>query len=108
MNRRVPASVLACVMVIIGAAPARAQEPFRYPEAKHGGGELRYVNGVPVLRVEGTPEQMGTQLGVLALKPAVGLTKLADQYLKQLGWEAIYPVMVKMAGTLMVKQFPPT
>src|SRR5436190_1220366 len=58
---------------------ARA-EPFRYPEAKHGKGELKYVNGVPVLRVEGTPAEVGEQLGVLALKPAAGLFNQAERF----------------------------
>ena len=40
----------------------------RYPEGKHGKGELKYINGVPVLAVAGTPEEMGEQVGVLALK----------------------------------------
>ncbi|HMC64912.1 MAG TPA: hypothetical protein VKI65_08220, partial [Gemmataceae bacterium] len=48
----------------------QAAEPFRFPEAKHGKGELKYVNGLPVLIVQGTPEEMGEQAAVLAVKPA--------------------------------------
>src|SRR5262245_7639452 len=83
---------------------ARA-EPFRYPEAKHGKGELKYVNGVPVLRVEGTPEEVGEQVGVLALKPAAGLFNKAEQFLKDQGWAALYPLMLKL-GNGLVPQFP--
>jgi len=33
-------------------ARARADEPFRYPEAKQGKGELRYVNQLPVIEAK--------------------------------------------------------
>ena len=36
-------------------------------------GELKYRNGLPVLTVEGTPEEIGEQIGVLAIKPGSGL-----------------------------------
>jgi hypothetical protein len=54
----------------LGAPGRVVGEPFRYPEAKHGAGELRSINRIPVLMVAGTPEEMGEQMGVLALKPA--------------------------------------
>lgn len=79
--------------------------PFRYPEAKHGKGELRYVNGVPVLRVEGTPAEVGEQIGTLALKPAAGLLNRAEQFFKDQGWAALYPLMLKL-GNGLVPQFP--
>jgi hypothetical protein len=85
---------------------ARADGPFRYPEAKHGKGELKYVNRVPVLIVQGSPEEIGEQVGVLALKPASGLMKLADQFIQAQGWERLYPVLLK-TGNLMIRQFPP-
>ena len=68
-------------------------EPFRYPEGKHGGGELRYIEGIPVLTVRGTPEEMGEQHGVLALKPAAGLVTHFDNYLKKKGLDKITPVL---------------
>jgi predicted choloylglycine hydrolase len=50
--------------------PVHSAEPFHFPEAKHGTGELRYINKVPVLTVSGSPEQIGEAVGVLAVKPA--------------------------------------
>jgi WD40 repeat protein len=47
----------------------RVPPPFRYPEGKHGKGELKYINDLPVLTVAGTPEEIGEQIGVLAVKP---------------------------------------
>ncbi|MCI0741592.1 MAG: C45 family peptidase [Gemmataceae bacterium] len=83
------------------AGPVYAQEPFRYPEAKHGQGELKYVNGVPVLRVQGSPEETGEQYGVLALKATAHLPKRAGDFIKQKGWEALYPVLLKSGGILL-------
>jgi hypothetical protein len=58
-----------CVLVCV-AGLARAAGPFRFPEGKHGKGELKYISGVPVLVHAGTPEEMGEQMAVLGLKPA--------------------------------------
>jgi hypothetical protein len=46
---------------------------FRFPEASYGRGRLAYAGPVPVLRVEGTPEDMGRQVAELALRPAARL-----------------------------------
>lgn len=51
------------------AAPA-AHEPFRYPANQAHGGRLELVQGVPVLFLAGTPEQMGRQTAALAVTPA--------------------------------------
>jgi hypothetical protein len=59
-----PLALCLCPALLQGA------EPFRFPEKKHGTGELRYLNKVPVLTVSGSPEQIGEAVGVLAVKPA--------------------------------------
>jgi hypothetical protein len=94
------------LVALVAISPALADEPFRYPQAKQGRGELRYVNGVPVLLVGGAPAETGEQIGVLALKPATVLTKLVDQFIKANGWERLYPVLLK-TGNIMLPQFPP-
>src|SRR5438552_3131540 len=66
---RAPFLVSVLLSLAVGTAGARGG-PFRYPEGKHGKGELRYVHGLPVLTVAGTPEEIGEQVGVLALRPA--------------------------------------
>jgi hypothetical protein len=73
----------------------RADEPFRYPEATAGKGELRIIAGVPVLLVGGQPEEIGRQLGFLALKPASGLRQPADGFIKANGWEKLYPLVLR-------------
>jgi hypothetical protein len=69
--------------VAAGRSDSGTQTGFRFPEAKHGKGELKYVNSVPVLTVAGTPEEMGTQIGVLALKPLNDELNL-DEFIRQL------------------------
>jgi hypothetical protein len=91
--------VFACVL------PALAEDK-RFTEAKFEKGELKYINEVPVLVLEGTPEEIGTQFGELALKTAnEKLFHRIDSYMKQLGWEKQFPTMVKFAG-LVYAQFP--
>src|SRR5262245_52243726 len=87
------------------AVPSFAADD-RFPQAKSGKGELKYVNGVPVLTVEGTPEEIGTQFGELALKPAKKpLIGRVDSYMKQIGWEKQFPTMLKFSG-LIYASFP--
>ena len=89
-----------CLLVL--AAPVMGADERRYPEAKHGNGELKYVNGIPVLVVEGTPQEIGEQVGVLSIKPAKApLIDKLDSYMKKSGWESAYPVMLRAAGFLM-------
>jgi hypothetical protein len=93
------------LVALLLTLPAAAADR-RFPEAKHGKGELRYVNGIPVLTLEGSPEEIGTQFGELALKPAKKpLIGRVDAYMKQLGWEKQFPAMVKFSGLVYVS-FP--
>jgi len=70
--------LVACMVVLPGTAagqkspetasvqaaqPPRIERVFR--EARAGGGELRYINQLPVLMLQGTPEQMGRQSAAL-------------------------------------------
>jgi isopenicillin-N N-acyltransferase like protein len=84
--------------------------PFRYPEATHGKGRLRYINDLPVLEVEGTPEEIGDQVAVLALKPAARLMdypkevvddQFVNAYLSRKMWAALL-----RKGNTMVDSFP--
>lgn len=80
---------LACAFV----TPARAAEERTFAQAKSGKGELRYVEGVPVLFLEGNPEEIGKQAGTLvgpATKPLLGLPRqiLADRE-SVVGWTVV-------------------
>src|SRR5262245_4790092 len=97
---RVRSTGLSLLLLATLVRPASADKPFRYPEGKHGKGELKYVNNVPVLTVEGTPEEMGEQIGVLALKSAGGFENLFKDFLKFQRAEKLWPLLVQSCTTL--------
>ncbi len=102
-------TVLLSCLLVLAATDARATEPFRYPEGKHGTGrsqgELRYVNGVPVLRLEGTPREMAEQEAALAIKPAGRLLNYPKDILSAVGGSSLWPWFIKLGGELL-EQFP--
>src|SRR6266852_1372169 len=57
-------------------------KPFRFPEAKHGKGELKYINGLPVVSLVGTPEEIGEQMRVLTRSAGPYLLTYPMSYLK--------------------------
>jgi hypothetical protein len=87
-------------------AAALADDQFRFTEAKHGKGELRYLNHLPVLTVEGTPEEMGEQLGTLGTVSALELQLYFKQLVKHQGLESALPLLMRM-GKMMEGRFPP-
>lgn len=98
-------------LVLAGlTAPVQSAEPFRYPEGKHGKGELRFLNGFAVLTVEGTPEEIGEQVAVLAGKPAERLLSFPRELLARMvtapGAKALWPILSKQ-GNALVPNFPP-
>lgn len=82
-----------------------AAEPFKFPEAKHGKGELRYINGIPVLMLKGSPEEIGEQMGILGLKPASGATQIFKDLLKREKLDLIIPLLRRF-GELMLTRYP--
>lgn len=103
MSRPRPGAVLALLFL---APLSFGAEPFRYPEGKHGKGELKYVNGLPVLQIEGDATERGEQLAMLTAKTAERLLDFPKDYLKSMRLDFAYPMIVKMAKTLE-PHFPP-
>src|SRR5262249_5463022 len=104
---------LRCLLILLLPlvwSPARAGEPFRFPEGKHGPGQLKYMNGIPVLMVEGTPEQIGEQLAVLSGKPSSRLLAFPQELIAHVatptGMKLLWPVCVKQ-GQGLLDNFPP-
>src|SRR5436305_537828 len=104
--------ILACAALVpltAAGQPAPAGEPFappfRYPEGRHGKGELKYVRGIPVLVVGGTPDDVGEAVGALAVKPAKRALDYPRALLRAVGADRFYPLTVA-AGQNMFKQFP--
>jgi isopenicillin-N N-acyltransferase like protein len=89
-----------CLGLVLLVLPVAAGDR-RYPEAKSGAGELRYVNGIPVAVLAGSPEEIGKQYGELVLKPAKGpLVGRVDSYMDKVGWGEQFPKMKRLAGYL--------
>lgn len=92
--------LLTAVILLVGFAPLRADELKTFPPAKHKAGELRHIDGVPVLTLRGKPAEMGEQFGMLAIRNAPDLTGLHQQFLKDSGQEKAYPLIVIAAKQL--------
>src|SRR5947207_10064547 len=92
------------VALLLWTAAAAAQ-PFSFPEGNHGRGELRYRNGIPVLSVAGTPEEIGEQVGALAVAPAQRVLAYPRQLLEQVHLGLLWHPLLK-AGERMVAHFP--
>jgi predicted choloylglycine hydrolase len=97
------------VLCLTVSLPARGEEPFRYPQGKHDKGELRYIHGVPVLVVEGTPEEIGEQVALLAGKAAKRLMNYPSEAVSHLatpvGKKVLWPTIVKQ-GYRLHQNFP--
>lgn len=106
MKRRTATILSLIATMLLFGTVGQAANRFRYPEAKHGKGELRYVNGVPVLLVQGTPAEIGDQIGRLALKPFADANKeFVDQILND-EWFGTATSLVLKSGSLLLPQFP--
>src|SRR6476620_6308381 len=97
--------VCAVAAPFVSAQQPAAQEIFRYQEGKHGAGELKYHGRIPVLVVEGTPEEMGRQIGQLQIGVIAEYQKLLERYVKFRGWQDVYPWLLRAGGLLEVN-FP--
>jgi len=86
-------------------APVRAIDPFHFPTGTSGTGELKYVNGLPVLMVEGNPEEIGDAIGTLALAPGRKMASYADELLQHYHVPFLRSSFVS-AGGKMVERFP--
>ena len=88
------------VALLVLAPLARAEEPKLFPAAKHGKGELKYIDKVPVLVVKGKPAEIGEQFGKLAVANAPDLGGLHAQFLKDIGQEKRYPFLAALSAAL--------
>jgi predicted choloylglycine hydrolase len=96
-------SGLALLVFWAGSAPAGA--PFRFPTGKNGKAELKYVDGVPVLVVTGTPEEIGTGVGALALKPGRRVLGYPRELLGLADLQKLWGVLLG-TGKGMYRNFP--
>ena len=97
--------VFAMSLVSFVLPASSGAEPFRYPPGKQDKAELAHVRGLPVLCVEGDPEELGAQIGLLAVKPAARLLDYPRDFLGKNGRAEAWPRLVA-AGKEMLANFP--
>lgn len=88
------------VLALLLAAPLVAQQTAVFKEGKHKGGELKFVDGVPVVTVSGSPAEIGEQLGELIGKNATDPNPVLDDFLEAVKLKGTLPVLKKLSGSL--------
>ncbi len=84
-----------------------APSAFRYPENQAGRGWLRYLAGLPVLSVTGSPEEMGEALGALAMLPAPRMIAYPEDLLRHFCAAWLHGLLV-FAGERMIRRLEPS
>jgi isopenicillin-N N-acyltransferase like protein len=97
--------VFVCLLSRWFAPPVQATEPFHFPEGKIGKSELKYINGVPVLTVQGSPAEIGEAVGSLAVKPAQRMARYPEDMLRHYFLGFLWRPFAS-AGEKMVQGFP--
>jgi predicted choloylglycine hydrolase len=78
---------------------------FRYPEGRCGKGELTYREGLPVLTVEGSPEDMGEAIGALGVRVAPQMADYPEDLLRAYCVYWLHGYLTR-AGEEMVRRLP--
>jgi hypothetical protein len=109
MSRIRANAFLVLVAGVCSIAPAQGNEPFRFPSGKHGKGELKYLDGIPLLVVQGTPQEIGEQCAVLVGKPSQRALAYPKEALSHLatstGLKLLWPIVIKN-GLKLLENFP--
>jgi hypothetical protein len=84
---------------------AVAAEPSRFVPAKFKAAELRFVEGIPIATVAGSPEQIGEQLGQLFKQPLTELLSKREDVAHGFGLAQPPGIIVK-AGRFLLPMFP--
>ena len=102
---RLLAVVVAVALLAVSSTRSGAEELFAYSPGSHQQGELRYADGVPLLIVQGSPEEIGQQVGTLAGAAAKDLIRYPRRLLKARSADWAWSKLVQLGG-LMQPQFP--
>jgi hypothetical protein len=102
MIRRIFVAVVFAGSVAVAATP---DGQFRFPENQTNHGALRYIDGIPVLTVHGSPEEIGSAVGTLTKPAAAGLFGYFDDLLKRSRLDAVWPWLVKTSEGMLTR-FP--
>jgi hypothetical protein len=66
---------------------------------------MQYINGLPVLTVDGSPQEIGSAVGLLSLKPGNRMAMYPDDILRNFHLTLLRGTLLS-AGQAMVKRFP--
>lgn len=98
--------VLCTLVLPFVFAVAEPPAPFRYKEAKEGTAELKIINSLPVLRVAGSPAEMGTAIGKLALLQGKRTMDYPRELLRALEGDKLWSVLSTLGQGMYKSQFP--
>ncbi len=101
---RWPVAAVALSVALLAISAAAAQ-PSRFVPSKYEAAQLRFVDGLPVATVNGTPAQMGDQLGHLLKAPLGEMLSKRDEIAQAFGLRHSPDVIVKFSR-LMSPLFP--
>src|SRR3990172_8026171 len=105
MHTTFPRFVPLLLLAFLHVSVVLGSEVFRYPEGRFRDGELRYVNDVPVLIVQGSHREIGEQVGTLALKHAARVVHLVNAYADEKLPKTVRP-FADVAVRSMYARFP--
>src|SRR4051794_33807341 len=95
----------ALIALLLAPSFTFAQQPFRFTASRDGKAELKFVEQVPVLTVEGGPADIGGAIGKLALLPGRRVLGYPRQLLELRGVEKLWGFFLG-TGKGMFKHFP--
>jgi len=91
--------------LFVGLGTSACAKELVFLEAKHGRGELRYVDGVPVVILVGTGTEMGEQRAALVAMPGAAMLEFPRKLFTAMGAEKLWPMAV-VASQQLLKQAP--
>ena len=93
------------VWLAVAAAWAKSPEPPVFAEGSFERGRLETIDGLPVLRVEGSPAEIGRQEAALIAEPAKQLLSYPKELLAAIDRQNRWGEFVRL-GQAMAAQFP--
>jgi predicted choloylglycine hydrolase len=102
-KRLLPLLPLLVVSLLAAAAAAAEKSPFQ--EGRYEKGELKFIQGLPVLVVEGTPQEIGRQKAALTGQAAKAIADYPQKLLRTFRCERRWPTIVA-DGRSLFKQAP--
>lgn len=91
---------LAPVFLLLLVGPLLAQPKFEFKETKSGGGQLKYIDGIPVVTVGGKPAEIGEQLADLVVKNTSNPVDVLEQFLADVKLKGTLPILKLQASRL--------